>query len=158
MREVVADSLVTDHARRGGRQRLLHRQHNVVLQRLCAALDEQGVGAKARRADPEPRAPGDVLDPVGDAVLALDLGDRFQIALVRVQDGAALVVVELPDARTELEPALAAVERRQPLQQVQARVHPRPQQHVAEYPDALSSVIRKSRSTSDPANSRTVST
>ena len=99
-----------DAARRGD-VALLHREHDVVLERLRAALDQQVVGGQAGAADPEPGAADDVLDLVGDAVLALDLGDRLQVRLVGLAHLALLVLVEPAHARALGEVALVALDR-----------------------------------------------
>src|SRR3954466_7695888 len=69
--EVLVQLAPVDHAARRGDVALLHRQHDVVVERLRPALDEQVVGGQAGAADPEAAAPDDVLDVVGDALLAL---------------------------------------------------------------------------------------
>jgi hypothetical protein len=121
--EDVAQPRVAHDAAGRGDVGLLHRQHDVVLQRLRAALDQQVVGRQARAADAEPGAADDVLDRVGHAVAPLDLGDRVEVRLVGGADLGLLVILEAADARRVGEPALVAVDHGHRLEQVHARAH-----------------------------------
>ncbi len=78
--EPLGDRGVGDHAGRRGHVALLHREHDVVVQRLVEPLDEHGVGGQTGAADAEPGPPGHVLDRVGDPPEALALGDGLQVA------------------------------------------------------------------------------
>ena len=66
-------------------------------------------------------------------MLALDLGDRLQVGLVRLLDLAALVVLQPPHARAGGEVALGALDGRGRVEQPHARLQPRAQQHRVQH-------------------------
>jgi hypothetical protein len=92
--EVACDPLVVHHAARRRDVALLHRENDIVLERLRASLHEQVVSRKAGTADTKADAADHVLDLVGDGVLALALGDRLEVAAIGIHYRFALVVVE----------------------------------------------------------------
>ena len=136
---------------------LLHRQDDVVVECLRAALDEQVVGGQTRAADAEALAPDDVLDLVGDALLPLRRGDRLEVDLVRLEHGVASVVLKPADAGAVGEPP-RVLERRRRVEQVEPGVRPRELEELLEQPSVVSSVSRNSSSRSPVANARTCST
>src|SRR5215217_4630363 len=101
---------------------LRHRQHDVIVERLGPALDEQVVGGQPRAADPEAAAADDVLDVVGDALLALGLRDRLQVGAVGGEHLLALVVLEPAHPGPVREPPLVARQRGGRLEQVEPRL------------------------------------
>ena len=131
--EVVADRGVVHHAGGGRDVALLDREHDVILQRLRAALDQQAVRRQPGRADPESGPPDHILDRIRHAVLALDLGDRVQIRRERLLDRGPLAVLEPPHARPGGEVPLGPLHRRGRLQQRHASLQSRLQEHVVQH-------------------------
>ena len=132
--EVLVQLAVVDDAARRRHVALLHRQHDVVVERLRAALDEQVVRGQAGAADAEALAPDDVLDVVGDALLALRLRDRLEVLAVGLEHRLALVVLEPADAGAVGEAPRVALERGRRLEQVEPRVPARVLQELAQQP------------------------
>ncbi len=118
--EVLGDALVLHHPARRRDVALLHRQHDVVLERLRAALHQQVVRRQPGAADPEARPADHVLDLVRHRVLALLLRDRLEIALVGGEHLVALVVVEPPYAGAVLEAPVVVLHGRHPLEHLPA--------------------------------------
>ncbi len=73
--EEVPHPFVVDHAACGGDVSLLHRQDDVVLERLVVALDQHVVSRQAGTPDAEPLLTDDVLDVV-EHFMALDAWRR----------------------------------------------------------------------------------
>ena len=78
--EVRRAGLVVDDAAGRRDVALLHRQDDVVLERLGVPLDEQVVRRQPGAADAEPGLADDVLDRVGEAAQPLGLRDRLEVA------------------------------------------------------------------------------
>ena len=81
MLEVVVHILVVDDAAGRGDIALLHRQHDVVVERLVESLDQHVVAGQARAADAESGSTHNVLDVVGDFAEPLRLRDRVLVGL-----------------------------------------------------------------------------
>ena len=117
-------ALVVDDAADGRDVALLHRQHDVVLERLVEALDQDVVRRQAGRADAEPGLPDDVLDVVEDRLLlALGVGERLEVALEGALDLAALGLAELAHAGAADEPALVVDDLGHVVEQLDAGAH-----------------------------------
>jgi hypothetical protein len=119
--EVLADVLVRDHLAGRGHVRPLDGQDHVVLERLGASFDEQRVHGQARTADTHTGQGDRVLDRVGDALLAVSLRDRLEVLLEGVHHAGLLPELEAPLARRVLETALAALDHREPVEQLDPR-------------------------------------
>ena len=85
--EVAVDRARVDEPAHGRHVGLLHRQHDVVVERLAVALDQHVVRREAGAADAEAGLPDDVTHVVEQAAVeALGLRDRVQVGLEGLLD------------------------------------------------------------------------
>ena len=128
--EVGVDARRVDEPAQRGHVGLLHREDDVVVERLAVALDQQAVGGEAGAADPEAGG-ADGVDEVVEqvAVEALVVGDGVQVALEGRDHPAALGPAEAAHRRAVAEQPRRLVLHGQGVEQVGpahgARLHQR---------------------------------
>ena len=123
---------VVDRPARRRAHRLLHRQDDVVVERLGRALDEHVVGGQPGAADAEAAAADDVVDGVGDVRPALAGRDRVEVGGVGGEDLLALVVVEAAHARPVAEDAVLPLDLGEGVEQGAAAALPRALEGLAD--------------------------
>ena len=123
----------SDDAADGRDVGLLHREHDVVLQRLVEALDEDVVGRQPGRADAEAGPADDVLDVVEDRLLlAFGVRQGRQVPLERPLHLAALGLAELAHTGAAGEAALVVHHLGRVVEHLDAGAHAGGHEHLVD--------------------------
>src|SRR5215210_1178904 len=131
--EIALDVLVIYDPARGRDVALFHGEHDVVLQRLRRAFDQDVVGGEPGGADAKAPAAHHVLYLVSQAPEALRFWDGSQISLVSSLHPGPFGIIELTDPRTAPElPLEVIVDQGQLVEQVDAGVQPGLEQYFVD--------------------------